>query len=192
MPMRITPARVMTGLVAINFALIFFVVRSLQYHPPKNFSLYSVSIQQPPKTEQLVSEKPIRIVVPSLGIDLPVEDGIYNNKTKEWTLSDTAVHYALVTPQPNNLAGNTFIYGHNKQGIFDQLKNLKLGETVELHGEKTIFRYVLKTVHEVSPEDVSLFSYTGPSQLTIQTCSGTWYEKRQLFTLSFQEVIVNE
>jgi LPXTG-site transpeptidase (sortase) family protein len=133
--------------------------------------------------------KPVRIRIPSLGIDLPVADGRFNAATKKWTLSNDKAHYAVKTPLPNNAGGNTFVYGHNRPGVFKKLAQIKLGEeaiiTVEDGRE---FVYVFKGAYETDPNDDSVFNYQGPPMLTVQTCSGLWYQNRQLFTFDLKEI----
>jgi LPXTG-site transpeptidase (sortase) family protein len=133
--------------------------------------------------------KPVRIQIPSLGINLPVADGRFNAATKKWTLSNDKAHYAVKTPLPNNAAGNTFVYGHNRPGVFKKLAQIKLGEeaiiTVEDGRE---FVYVFKGAYETDPNDDSVFNYQGPPMLTVQTCSGLWYQNRQLFTFDLKEI----
>jgi hypothetical protein len=36
------------------------------------------------------------------------------------------------------------------------------------------------------PTDATLFEYKGKPILTIQTCSGVWYQNRQLFTFDLE------
>ena len=54
------------------------------------------------------------------------------------------VQYAVMTPQPNNQGGNTFMYGHYRRGVFSTLHNIQPGEKaiVRTVDGKT-FTYVL-------------------------------------------------
>src|SRR4051794_19365867 len=67
----------------------------------------------PLKHVRLIYGKPVRIVIPASGVDLPVDDGYYDQATKEWTLSGYRAQFAMVSTLANNIGGNTFIYGHN-------------------------------------------------------------------------------
>lgn len=138
----------------------------------------TVTTQQP-----LVSGEPVRIQIPALQIDLPVIDGYYNKNSKTWTLTKDKVQYAAITPQPNNQEGNTFMYGHNRPGVFNTLNKIKPGDEVSITtANGHTLTYIFRTSYETSPTDVSLFEYKGAPILTIQTCSGLWYQNRQLFT----------
>src|SRR5258708_457699 len=54
--------------------------------------------------------KPVRIVVPRLGVDLPVDDGTYDIANKTWTLSGYHAQFALPSVVANDYQGNTLIY----------------------------------------------------------------------------------
>ncbi|HSX31809.1 MAG TPA: sortase [Candidatus Saccharimonadales bacterium] len=142
-----------------------------------------------PAPKQYIAGRPVQITIPSLGIDLPVIDGHYNAARQEWTLTGTKAQYAVMTALANNTAGNTFIYGHNKKGVFDTLNRIKLGDAVIVttdNGHRFTYRFTgaLETV----PTDDSLFHYEGKPILTVQTCSGIWYQNRQLFTFDLERV----
>lgn len=133
--------------------------------------------------------KPIRLVIPSVKIDIQVADGLYNQKTGEWTLSKDKAHYATITPFANNIEGNTFIYGHNRRSVFAPLLNIKPGEQAFIYTDNNkMFTYTLRDSKDVEPTDASLFAYQGKPILTLQTCSGTWYQNRSLFTFEFVSV----
>lgn len=133
---------------------------------------------------------PVRISVPDLGLQLPIELGQYVEAIDEWTLSPFNAHFADITAPANNAGGNTFIYGHNNNKVFGPLKKLRAGSQIEIetdNGNK--FYYKLAGSRVVQPNDVSVFEYEGRPILTIQTCTGTWHEKRELYTFSFSHVI---
>ena len=139
-------------------------------------------------TPALVSGEPVRIQIPALAIDLSVIDGYYNQNSKTWTLTKDKVQYATVTPQPNNREGNTFLYGHNRPGVFNTLNKIKPGDKVIITTSNGhTLTYTFRTAYETNPNDSSLFEYRGMPILTIQTCSGVWYQNRQLFTFDLTE-----
>jgi LPXTG-site transpeptidase (sortase) family protein len=136
-----------------------------------------------------VEGTPTRIQIPSLNIDLPVIDGYYNKTSQKWTLTNNKVQYAAVTPKPNNTQGNTFLYGHNRREVFKTLAKIQLGAEVVLTTDNGhTFVYTFKGALETTPNDDSLFRYQGTPILTIQTCSGAFYQNRQLFTFDLKEV----
>ncbi len=152
----------------------------------------SVTVTPPPT---VVSEKPAiisgvprHIAIPSLGISLPVADGVYDASTSTWTLSDNYAFFATPTTPVNSDSGNTLIYGHATQRIFGQLPNLQVGADVVITTDNGyIFTYTYKTSEIVSPTNVSILNYNGASRLTLQTCSGVWSENRHLFYFELKE-----
>jgi LPXTG-site transpeptidase (sortase) family protein len=138
---------------------------------------------------QVVSGKPVRIQIPALHIDLQVAEGRYNKQTNSWTLSNDKAHYAVNTPLANNAEGNTFIYGHNRKAVFSTLNRIKAGdEAIVTTDNGHRFTYKFRSAYETNPTDNSLFDYKGAPILTVQTCSGLWYQNRQLFTFNFENV----
>lgn len=142
-----------------------------------------VSAEPEVRDVPLIQGKPVTIEIPSLGLNLPVIDGYYNTSEKTWTLTSDKAQYATLTPYANNHAGNTFIYGHNRKEVFSSLLRLP-AESVAIittdNGHKFTYKY--RSSIETSPYDDSLFDYQGAPILTLQTCSGLWYQNRKLFT----------
>jgi LPXTG-site transpeptidase (sortase) family protein len=140
--------------------------------------------------DSYVSGEPASIAIPSLGIDLAVAPGVYNEQTHQWTLSLDKAHYAVMTPQPNTQGGNTFIYGHYRRNVFASLHNIQPGAqaVVRTHNGKT-FTYVYESNRIVAPEQSQgIFDYQGKPILTVQTCTGVFFENRQLFTFNLVSV----
>lgn len=135
-----------------------------------------------------VSGKPNRIVISSVGIDVAVVDGFYNKRNQTWNLSETVAQYATITPLANTEAGNTFIYGHNRPAVFNRLLNVQPGATAIVYTDNGHeFVYKLQSSRVTKPTDDSLFRYQGPPILTVQTCSGMWFQNRSLYTFELLE-----
>jgi sortase (surface protein transpeptidase) len=150
-------------------------------------------ITQTPVTtpaKPVISGHPVSISVPSVRInDVSVVDGNFNAKTQEWTLGLHVAQWGVMTPQPNDTAGNTYIYGHYRPEVFAYLHIIKPGAEAILTTDNGYrFVYTFDRSIDVDPSDTSLFNYQGPSILTIQTCSGSWFQNRQLFTFTFNRV----
>ncbi len=138
---------------------------------------------------QQKSGKPIHMIISSVDVDIPVVDGIYNESKKTWSLSNDKAHYALMTPQANNTSGNTFIYGHNRREVFSRLSRLNPGDIAIVTTENGFeFIYEFQQSITTQPYDDTLFRYKGPPILTLQTCSGLWYQDRSLYTFSLKDV----
>lgn len=136
-----------------------------------------------------VSGIPTEISVPSVGVKLTVEPGAYNKSTDSWTLSGYNAHFATITRPANDGGGNTFIYGHNNRHVFGPMKAIIPGAEARITTDVgNTFYYSLVSSRTVDPSDVSVFTYTGAPILTIQTCTGIWHERRELYTFKLERV----
>lgn len=135
-----------------------------------------------------LSGTPVQIQIPSLKINLKVVPGYYYPATKSWSLSPDNAQYGIVTPMPNDKAGSTFIYAHALKGVFADLPNVKPGDVAIVTTDNHhTFTYVFRSSKNTSPGDTSLFNYKGKPILVLQTCSGLWYQNRQLFTFDLSK-----
>lgn len=129
-----------------------------------------------------ISGIPTYLTIPSVNIAVNVDPGVYYPKTQTWSLSLTDAEYATITPPANNLSGNTFIYGHNRWAVFYKLLKINIGdEAIVNTANGHTFTYKLVAEKVTQPNDLSLFKYKGPPILTLQTCSGDFYQNRQFF-----------
>ena len=159
---------------------------SLAVTPPVTSSVQTAAPSVTSAGQQVVSGKPVEIRIPSLNIDLPIVPGVYNAATQQWTLTTDKVQYATMTPAPNTAGGNTFLYGHYRKNVFASLHTSQAGaEAIVITDNGHTFHYQLSSVHVVSPEDsAGVFNYQGAPILTIQTCTGLFFQNRQLFTFN--------
>lgn len=141
-----------------------------------------------PADAKAISGQPVHIQIPERNISIAVAEGTFSRWSQTWTLSNDKAHFATVTAPANNQAGLTFIYGHNTNAVFGRLNDIKPGETAIVTTDNGhVFTYKYRDSKEVAPTDVSLFNYKGAPILTLQTCSGTWSEKRHLLTFDLVE-----
>jgi hypothetical protein len=137
----------------------------------------------------ITAGKPVRVVVPSIGIDLPIDEGNYDEANHTWTLSGYRAQFAVASVVANDYGGNTFIYGHNNPSVFGKLKLMAPGAAVQLYTDNGyVFNYVYTSYADLQPDDGSVFKYEGPPTVTIQTCSGSWNELRRMYHFDFKEV----
>lgn len=147
-----------------------------------------VTVQSRPLKPETVSGKPVRLQVPSLGLDLTVADGAYNQADGSWTLSKDKAHFALPSAPANNEAGNTLVYGHNRSEIFAALHTMQPGATAIITTDSGyVFTYMYTQQEIVEPTATEIFGYQGAPRLTLQTCTGRWFEQRQFFYFSLLE-----
>lgn len=141
-------------------------------------------------SRQIISGQPSRIFVERLGIDLPVQDGVYDDQTGEWSLSDKAVYFATITDLPNDNQGNTFLYGHNQKSVIGKMSGLVSGDVVSLvttNGHE--FRYAYTGDEFIKPDQTTVL-YESPNKprLTVMTCEGVWSQARRLMYFDLVEV----
>jgi LPXTG-site transpeptidase (sortase) family protein len=137
----------------------------------------------------LIKGTPVRIQIPNVGIDLKVIPGHYYPSSKSWTLSLNDAQYGVMTAPANNVGGETFIYAHYRKGVFLTLPKIQTGSTAIITTNNNhVFTYTYRYSRVTNPTDTSLFTYKGKPILVLQTCSGTWYQNRQLFVFDFKEV----
>ena len=97
-----------------------------------------------------------------LDIEVPILEG-----TDDLTL-DRAVGHIEGTAAPGQ-DGNVGIAGH-RDGFFRPLKDIHVGDTMDLYSEKGNRRYVVDEILIVSPEDVSVLKPRNTPTLTLVTC----------------------
>jgi LPXTG-site transpeptidase (sortase) family protein len=140
----------------------------------------------------LISGKPVKIIIPASSINLPVDEGRYNQVDNSWTLSLDRAHFAMMSSQANNQSGVTFIYGHNNNNVFGALRKVtpQPGAVAQIHTDNGhIFEYAFEAAANVTPNDTSALRYSGPPILTVLTCTGSVNEWRTLYKFNFLRVV---
>jgi len=137
----------------------------------------------------LITGTPTHISIPDVNIDLPVIPGYYYPKDKSWTLTLDNAQWGTMTSKPNNKGGETYIYAHYRVHVFYTLPNVQPGDLATVNtenGHTFTYKFINSTV--TVPEDTSLFTYKGKPILVLQTCTGAWYQYRQLFVFNLVQV----
>ncbi len=113
-------------------------------------------------------DQPLAILrVPRISLEVPVFDD-----TDELTLN-RGVGRIRGTKQIGQL-GNVGVAGH-RDGFFRGLKDIALGDIVELEGAGSTNQYIVKRIQIVRPEDTSVLSPTSTPTLTLVTCFPFYY-----------------
>lgn len=135
-----------------------------------------------------VAGEPSRILLPRLGIDLPVAAGQYNFTSAAWSVTNHTANYAQNTAETNNQHDKTLIYGHWTPSVFGPTKNLKPGDVAYVitdNGHILKYQYISKKV--VAPTDVAIFNeFKGKPGLVLMTCQGSWAQERRLMFFSLK------
>ena len=102
------------------------------------------------------------LVIPKIGLEVPVVEG-----TDELALN-RAVGLIEGTARPGE-TGNTGIAGH-RDGFFRGLKDVAVGDEIELKTLAARHRYAVESIRIVSPDDVWVLDPTPSPVLTLVTC----------------------
>jgi sortase A len=100
--------------------------------------------------------------IPSIGLQVPVLEG-----TDQWTLN-RAVGHIEDTSEPG-MDGNAGIAGH-RDGFFRGLKDIRIGDVLELETPGSIGSYRVDRTWIVDPDDVSVLDPTASPAVTLVTC----------------------
>jgi sortase A len=100
--------------------------------------------------------------IPSIELEVPLLEG-----SDDLTLNRGAGHIEGTTA-PGGI-GNVGIAGH-RDGFFRGLKDLRLGDTMDLFTERGNYRYVVDEILIVPPENVSVLAPRSKPALTLVTC----------------------
>ena len=100
--------------------------------------------------------------IPSIQLEVPVLEG-----SDDFTLNRAVGHIGgTASPGPE---GNVGIAGH-RDGFFRGLKDVRVGEDIELVTQKEDSHYIIDEILIVSPEDVSVLQARPKPSLTLVTC----------------------
>ncbi len=100
--------------------------------------------------------------IPKIGLEVPVLAG-----TDDLTLN-RGVGLIEGTPRPGEV-GNAGVAGH-RDGFFRGLKDIGVGDTIEVRSLSARHTYVVESIRIVQPEDVSVLDPTSSPVLTLVTC----------------------
>lgn len=140
-------------------------------------------------SKTIIDGQPVLFRVDRLNVSLPIEPGLYDASTDSWTLSDEAVYHANMTPVPNNQAGSTFIYGHNRDLVLAKLDGLVVGDVAIIetaNGHTFTYNYVSDSIIQSDATSV-LSEKDGPPRLTVMTCDGFFSQMRRLMYFNLSE-----
>ena len=179
-----------TGIYLLTLLFAWQAFSPLSSHQlAKVAALKSLPLKQSTIPVKITAGIPIRIVVPTQNLDLPVDKGVYDQASNSWTLSGYDAQFAYMTAPANDHEGNTFLYGHNNKYVFGHLRFLKPGDPIIIYtANNLVFYYKFDSAMDVGPDDTSVLSYQGPPIVTIQTCSGNWNEFRRMYKFTFERV----
>jgi sortase A len=132
--------------------------------PQTNFSLWSPKRIQAYKDSLAMKFKPPMAIlsIPNIDIEVPVFNG-----TDDLTLN-RGVGRIAGTVGPGE-AGNMGVAGH-RDGFFRRLKDIHVGDQIDLLAGQTKFIYAVENIEIVSPSNVTVLRPRSQPSLTLVTC----------------------
>lgn len=132
---------------------------------------------------------PIRVVIPSIAVDLAVQTGGYDPTTETWSIDTSHAFYANMSVPSNDNNGTTLLYAHGRAGLFATLPSLQPGARALVYtANGHLFSYIYRSSVEVDPSMTDIFATDGDPSLLLQTCSGDWSQYRALYSFTLSSV----
>lgn len=136
----------------------------------------------PEQRQGVVYAKPSKVRIPSVNIEIPVEDAEIVDGV--WETSQEYASY-LVKSSALGRPGNVVIYGHNKEHIFAPLIGTEIGDDVYVSEESgEIHVYRVSDIQVVDSDNVDVVLPTDYEVLTVYTCTGLLDSKRLVIKAS--------
>lgn len=138
---------------------------------PAPFPDYSDMPQGIRFSESRETDRPVRVIIPSVDIDVPVRTAYIKNGA--WEVFDDSAAHGHDSAYPGE-GGNVVIYAHARPGLFLQLKDAGPGKGIFVFGSRSWHEYTITETFDVSPDDVSVVRREDSEILTLYTCSGPY------------------
>ena len=161
-------------------------------NPAKVLSSFQI---REPKIDPI--SKDFGLVIPKIGVNVPVVDNVDGSNEKEylWKLTEGVGHFkALKTPEMEvdgaypDQGGNIFIFGHSQipggdmsryQGVFNQLSDLQKGDKVVVYYQGEKFEYRVVEGKVVEKTALEYLKHTDEETLTLMTCWPLGFENKR-------------
>lgn len=148
---------IVTGIFLLTFGLYL----AWQRANPQRVAFKNSSI-----TAQSEKYKPLRLIIRSQEIDLPVIEGVIDNQ--KWPITDDGI-IAI---------GNVF-YGHNWTNLLGNLVNVNPGEMIEIkYSDNKTQKYIVSITQVVNPDQKDVLNLADENSILIYTCTGFLDSKR--------------
>jgi sortase A len=111
------------------------------------------------------SNSPTRIVIPKIGVDAPIINGV------AWEDLKQGVGHLPGSANPGE-RGNLYLAAHNDifGEIFRYLEKLEIGDEYSIYAGEQQYHYVVKEKRIIDPTDVEVMLPTTEPVATLQTC----------------------
>lgn len=161
--------------LALSIALIFLggmLLFGNKRATTDSFALEPISFSGFNKQEGALPE---RVLIPGVGIDLPVSEAKIVNGY--WEVFEDKAAWGEDSGLPGT-TGNQVIFAHAREGLFLPLKDVKEGQKVYVFTDENWYSYEVREIKEVYPNQKEVIEPTDDETLTLYTCSGFNDSKR--------------
>lgn len=124
-----------------------------------------------------LSLPPERIIIPNQKINLPIVEAQVVDGF--WEISETTASHGVGSAYPGDI-GNVVIFAHAREGLFLPLKDVQKDDDIFVLSKDHWFRYQVKEIKDVNPDQIEVIAPTKDETLTLYTCSGFLDSKRRI------------
>jgi LPXTG-site transpeptidase (sortase) family protein len=113
---------------------------------------------------------PTRITIDKLNIDLPVVSQKFTNS--KTAVNKYSANFDEATSLINGTKGNTVIYGADRSQVFSSIKEVQIGNKIEIYAKNYKIIYEVESVSALSSKKKVVFSQTDKPTLTLVVSDG--------------------
>lgn len=166
------------GIIIVTFGFLLLIA---PVHSEKSMSSIQIADELLLQTRR--KEPPVQIIIPSLGIDIPVKESKIIKGY--WELAEDSASFGLGSAYPGE-KGNTVIFAHARKGLFYDLKEIKEKDTIYILTNNKWMNYSVSQIKVVTPDQTEIISQTEKETLTLYTCSG-FSDQKRLIVVAYPE-----
>lgn len=123
---------------------------------------------------------PVRLLLPSLGLDLAIVP--VSLQGKKWPTTPSGVSYLSNSAIPGE-AGNAVFYGHNWPSLLGRLNQSRTGEKlVVTYADGLSREFTINNVFVVGPNSTEILASSPTPKITLYTCTGFLDTQRLVVT----------
>lgn len=123
---------------------------------------------------------PINILIPSLGLNLPIIPA--NLSAGKWEATTKGISYLVTSPIPGEI-GNSILYGHNWPTLLGSLPKLQKEDKIQIYfSDGSIRDFSVQLTSTVNPDQTHILEPANDQRLTLYTCTGFLDSKRFVVT----------
>ncbi|MDP3994112.1 MAG: class F sortase [bacterium] len=174
-------------LVVVLSGLTLFIALLLYFIPKNSVQSSSAMLFENvvalPKQEQASVKLPVRLKIPSINVDAPVEYvGLTSDGAMDVPKGPVNVAWFNLGPRPGE-TGSSVIAGHygwknNIPAVFDNLHKIRKGDKIYIeNGKGAIITFVVREIRTYSKDEAApdvFGSSDGKAHLNLITCTGVW------------------